>query len=1191
MSRLMTALVAGFGICVSAQSIKQGVSRWDFLGSTTLARTGACAIRLSDGRLLIAGGGPPGASRGVDLIDSASEIQPAALLSKGRARHSCAQLPDGRVLVTGGNDASRPLDGAEVYDPAKNEWSAAANMTAARMGHTSTVLADGRVLIAGGEGMDGVLDSLEVFDPATGAFSRLGTMSVRRKDHAAALLSDGKILIAGGANESGPISAVDTFDPTVNVARREGQLTTARAGLSATTLPDGTVLLAGGMNGFALLGTAEIFDPATGKSVETATMSRPRAGHLAFALPGSGEVLLAGGDGGAGTAELYLRDAGTQTAAGRSADRQTAARMAAGGPVIRMAPPGTGSATLDQCANGSAPAPGVIGLTCLDWVNGNLNSSKASYREGDSVAYRLRMSGLTVGVQSKVTIEWDTTQSGKHALDYLTRFNAAVTGADPCFGGACGGAPTATYAMPVDPNITDGASQPQQMVTGRKAAYLLQNGGQYFSLWGGAGATIDSVTVPLLSGGYTTNSSTRVTIAFTPQIANPVLSWGGHIATRVDWGSAFSAVAISGSPFHTRLIDLNGGGGNQDRALSSDAATFPSTITITKATNVPASASDFTFTASPGIPDGDPPAPVPTFPLPVDVSGTLVYSRVFDKIFVLSGTQTYTVSETGMPANWTLQNVSCTKVAGTGSVSVTANVATINVQEGDSYACTFTNAAPVQVTVTKACDPTGDGGSFTLKIGTSTKDVSCTGSLSQAVAVGASITAGETALGNYSTAISCTNGSSSTTSSVSFTMPNANVTCTVTNTRKKYDVTVTKACVPADDVGKFILTVNGSGSEVGCVSGSVVRQVTGGTTATLTEAAGTGTDLGLYTTEFACTGIALSGTGLTRTFTMPDSAVSCTVTNRKFSVTITKACDPIGDGGSFTLNIGSATKAVICGGNLSQPVGVGTSITVGETGAALGNYTTGISCSNGATSSTTSVNFTMPNGNVTCTVTNTRKSYNVTVTKACVPSNDQGKFVLSVNSSGSEVGCSGFVEKLVVGGTTVTLTEANGTGTNLGLYVTEFACTGLALDGTGLTRTFTMPDSAVSCTVTNRKPGVTITKACKAGLNATLSVTVSSTGEVCNTGGVDLTGFSFTDVQTGAGVNATGTVSFVGDPLAPGACRNYTSTFTPTQASSGSCATGDATCSISFSDNVTVRASGGGIQVTANNSASCPLCK
>ena len=42
-----------------------------------------------------------------------------------------------------------------------------------------------------------------------------------------------------------------------------------------------------------------------------------------------------------------------------------------------------------------------------------------------------------------------------------------------------------------------------------------------------------------------------------------------------DWGSGNSAGGISGSPYHTRLISLDGSGGNQDRSLSAAAVAAP----------------------------------------------------------------------------------------------------------------------------------------------------------------------------------------------------------------------------------------------------------------------------------------------------------------------------------------------------------------------------------------------------------------------------------------------------------------------------------------------------------------------------------------------------------------------------------------------------------------------------------------
>src|SRR5439155_4664361 len=96
----------------------------------------------------------------------------------------------------------------------------------------------------------------------------------------------------------------------------------------------------------------------------------------------------------------------------------------------------------------------------------------------------------------------------------------------------------------------------------------------------------------------TGDSSNSIGITFTVLPANStvVLAWGGHIADHHVWPLGTSAASIPGSPFHTRLLGLDGSGGNQDRSLSSDAVTFPATITIIKHASPPSSTTAFSFT-------------------------------------------------------------------------------------------------------------------------------------------------------------------------------------------------------------------------------------------------------------------------------------------------------------------------------------------------------------------------------------------------------------------------------------------------------------------------------------------------------------------------------------------------------------------------------------------------------------------
>ena len=93
------------------------------------------------------------------------------------------------------------------------------------------------------------------------------------------------------------------------------------------------------------------------------------------------------------------------------------------------------SASLGQCANDPLPSSHLDGCSAsaTDWVNGNLGNSKSVYFEGDYIPYRLVLQNLAPGPHA-VTIEWDTTKSSKHAIDYLGTVTQTVATANPCLG-------------------------------------------------------------------------------------------------------------------------------------------------------------------------------------------------------------------------------------------------------------------------------------------------------------------------------------------------------------------------------------------------------------------------------------------------------------------------------------------------------------------------------------------------------------------------------------------------------------------------------------------------------------------------------------------------------------------------------------------------------------------------------------
>jgi hypothetical protein len=287
-------------------------------------------------------------------------------------------LTDGRILVTGGGVIlDGPIGGsaiAELYDPSTNSWSSVGPMARRRRLHTSTLLNDGRVLIAGGNDGPNYPLEVEIFNPATGTFSTVGNLAEGRSEATATRRSDGSVIIIGGWNGPGGGNHLNTAErytaagvlevvPDVMLARRyghsatllpgdvivvtgggvspdrttieiltgddfttNGTLTIDRLNASATLLADGRILIVGGSailvtGGQQSLSSYEFYYPATGVSYAPLVgMVSERREHLAQRLD-DGTVVVAGGFATAApappnTVELFDPDQGAAIPAG-----------------------------------------------------------------------------------------------------------------------------------------------------------------------------------------------------------------------------------------------------------------------------------------------------------------------------------------------------------------------------------------------------------------------------------------------------------------------------------------------------------------------------------------------------------------------------------------------------------------------------------------------------------------------------------------------------------------------------------------------------------------------------------------------------------------------------------------------------------------------------------------------------------
>ena len=296
---------------------------FQFVANVT--RVGHTATLLPIGDLLFLGGsteivpsGPnvnpvtPVATASAEILKAGTGIiQPAADMSIARSGHTATLLPDGRILITGGDTplpslphspSPRPVPNSTIRrrarlpggqhecgalrsscDPAP-DWQGADSrkrlrrslrsgdklltptgsptIEGAGAGSTATLLPDGRVLVAGGSIARpavlsfGVNRHCRLYDPATGQFAPAGKMTMARSFHTATLLPNGTVIIAGGITN--PLPPDEDFEdaPVTNAT--------------------------------------EIFDPGTNTFSPGQAMETQREGHTATLLL-DGTILFVGG--------------------------------------------------------------------------------------------------------------------------------------------------------------------------------------------------------------------------------------------------------------------------------------------------------------------------------------------------------------------------------------------------------------------------------------------------------------------------------------------------------------------------------------------------------------------------------------------------------------------------------------------------------------------------------------------------------------------------------------------------------------------------------------------------------------------------------------------------------------------------------------------------------------------------------
>jgi hypothetical protein len=149
------------------------------------------ALMYDAGKILIVGGGTPTATAEAIDLNGALAWHSAGSMAVARRQMNATVLADGKVLATGGTDAtgfntaptSTAVLAAELWDPATERWTTLSRMTHYRLYHsTALLLPDGRVLSvgSGSPAATGLTDDFtaEIFSPPY-LFNSDGTPATR----------------------------------------------------------------------------------------------------------------------------------------------------------------------------------------------------------------------------------------------------------------------------------------------------------------------------------------------------------------------------------------------------------------------------------------------------------------------------------------------------------------------------------------------------------------------------------------------------------------------------------------------------------------------------------------------------------------------------------------------------------------------------------------------------------------------------------------------------------------------------------------------------------------------------------------------------------------------------------------------------------------------------------------------------
>lgn len=161
---------------VNCQRYNPGTNSWGAAAAMQSGRAGhhTNQVTLNDNRVLMTGGvfvpnlagaATATSTANAEYYNPAANTWTSANMATARSLHSATLLADGRVVVCGGAQgtltAPTPINGVELFTPSSNTWSTLPSLQNARASHVGGLLPDGMVVLLGGQGASGSTASCE----------------------------------------------------------------------------------------------------------------------------------------------------------------------------------------------------------------------------------------------------------------------------------------------------------------------------------------------------------------------------------------------------------------------------------------------------------------------------------------------------------------------------------------------------------------------------------------------------------------------------------------------------------------------------------------------------------------------------------------------------------------------------------------------------------------------------------------------------------------------------------------------------------------------------------------------------------------------------------------------------------------------------------------------------------------------